>query len=244
MITADRIFATIDGTWPAARFLCRGPWMLRDGQGGGKRVSAASTTETVTDADIAQAVADMAALGQPPLFMVRGTDDPLDAQLAALGYAVVDPSIAYAAPVDVLTDIPLPRVTVLPHWAPLAITREIWASGGIGPARVAVMERATGPRTALLGRYNDKPAGAAFVAMHEKTAMLHALEILPHQRQQGMGKWFMRAAAIWARDNGADTIAVICTKANTGANALYTSLGMQAVGGYHYRYLPDQKDHP
>ena len=136
----------------------------------------------------------------------------------------------------------VPRVTVLPHWEPLAMAREIWASGGIGPARVDVMHRVQGPRVALLGRFKDKPAGIAFVGMHGSVAMLHALEVLPHQRRNGMGQWFMRAAAIWAKQNGADTLSVICTRANTGANALYTSLGMQAVGGYHYRHLPDQKD--
>lgn len=240
MISAPDLYDVIDATWPAARFIKAGPWTLRDGQGGGKRVSAATTDQNFADID--QAVDGMSQLGQPPLFMIREGQDWLDTDLEGRGYAIIDPVIAYAIQVADLTDVPVPRVTALPHWEPLAMTREIWTAGGIGPARVAVMDRARGPKTALLGRHADKPAGAAFVAIHNHVAMLHALEILPHQRQQGMGKWFMRAAAVWAQQNGANLLTVICTRANTGANALYTSLGMQPVGGYHYRHLPDRKD--
>ena len=45
----------------------------------------------------------------------------------------------------------------------------------------------------------------------------------------------MRAAAFWARDNGAHTVSVMCTDANGPANGLYASLGMEVVGKYHYR---------
>jgi GNAT superfamily N-acetyltransferase len=65
--------------------------------------------------------------------------------------------------------------------------------------------------------------------------MLHALEILPHQRRKGMGVWMMRQAAYWAAEQGATELAVLCTRANAGANALYARLGMQQSGGYHYR---------
>ena len=49
----------------------------------------------------------------------------------------------------------------------------------------------------------------------------------------------MRRAALWAEAEGADWMSVLCTKANKGANKLYASLGMTAVGEYHYRILPD-----
>jgi hypothetical protein len=45
----------------------------------------------------------------------------------------------------------------------------------------------------------------------------------------------MRAAAVWAQDHGAQTLACAVTSANTGARALYASLNMQNVGYYHYR---------
>jgi GNAT superfamily N-acetyltransferase len=215
---------------------------LRDGQGGGKRVSAATATGPVKETDIRLAERGLADLGQAPLFLIRDRDTALDVMLEARRYGVLDPVTAYACPVVKLTDVKLPRVTVFEIWEPLSIMLEIWQSGGIGPARIDVMRRANGPKTSLLGRLNEHPAAAAFVAMHDGIAMVHAIEILEHQRRQGMGGWIMRAAGFWAAKQGAHTVSVVCTDANEGANRLYTSLGMSVVGHYHYRYLNEQKD--
>lgn len=235
------LFDIIDGTWPAARYIRQGPWMLRDGQGGGSRVSATTVEGPATDADVPAAEAAMRNLGQSPLFMIRPGDNDLDALLSARGYDIADPVVAYSCPIEHLTDIALPPVRVLHVWEPLAIMCEIWQTGGIGPERLAVMDRAPGPKTGLLARFKDKPGGTGFVAIHQGTAMLHALEILPHQRKQGLGGWMMRGAALWAKAQGADTISVMCTRANTGANALYSSLGMCEVGEYHYRRAPQEE---
>lgn len=239
-MTPERILAAVDGTWPAARMFHQGPFTFRQGQGGGQRVSAATARRAVADHDIPAAEAEMRAMGQRPLFMIRPEDQALDAILDARGYQVHDPVRAWACAPDLLTDQPIPRVSVFTIWEPLAMMVEIWEQGGIGPGRLAVMDRAEGPKTGLLARWKDKPAGAAFVAIHDGVAMLHALEILPHQRRQGVAQWVMRAAAFWARDNGADTLAVLCTKANDGANGLYASLRMTSVTEYHYRRHPEE----
>ncbi len=218
-----------------------GPFKLREGQGGGSRVSAASRVGEVTGTDISAAETAMLDMGQKRVFCLWPGDEGLDAQLAERGYDILDPVNIYSCPVHALTDIPIPRVTVFSIWEPLAIMREIWAQGGIGPARLAVMARAPGPKTGLLMRHNDHPAGTGFVAIHDGIAMVHAVEILPQHRRQGLGQWAMRAAAFWALDNGAHTLSVICTKANVGANGLYTSLGMEIVGEYHYRQWAEEK---
>lgn len=235
MPSVQRLYDVVDGTWPAARFDRLGPWMIREGQGGGQRVSAASAAGPVTDADIPQAEDAMQALGQPRLFQIRQGDEALDAMLAARGYAIVDPVNIHVAPVaDIATERP-PRITTFTLWEPLAIQIDIWAKGGIGPGRIAVMHRAKGPKTSLIGRLNDHPGGTGFVAIHDGIAMVHALEVLAHQRKQGMGRYFMREAAFWAQKNGASHLSVVCTQGNAGANALYSSLGMRLVGQYHYR---------
>ena len=240
MTTDPRFYKVVDATWPAANFSTMGPFMLRDGQGGGSRVSAATLeTDQASDPQIAEAEQAMRDLGQTPKFMIREGQVAFDTQLDALGYEVLDPVNIWACPVALLTDVVIPRVTTFAVWEPLQICREIWQSGGIGAERQAIMERAKGPKVALLGRHRDKPAGAGFVAIHDGVAMVHALEILPHQRRQGMGAWMMRQAAFWAVDNGAETLSVICTKRNDGANGLYASLGMTCVGHYHYRHKPN-----
>ena len=236
MTDLERLYQVIDHTWPAARLWTEGGWTLRDGQGGGKRVSAA--TIAAPEADIAQAETSMRAMGQRPLFMIRSGDDPLDTELAARGYAIVDPVNLYVAPVAQLTDVPIPRVTAFDIWEPLAIMLEIWAKGGIGPERIQVMHRAK-TKTAILTRWNEMPGGVAFAAIHDGVCMVHAVEVLEHQRQQGVAKWLMRRAAFWAERQGADRLAVLCTKANVGANCLYQSLGFAHVGDYHYRQSAD-----
>jgi GNAT superfamily N-acetyltransferase len=243
-MTSDmaHVFDVIDGTWPAAETWRDGPFLLRRGDGGGQRVSAATAIGPVGDADITKAETAMQAMGQPRLFQIRQDQEAFDTLLAQRGYAIVDPVNIYLASTQALTTRRPPPVTAFCVWEPLAIQIDIWAKGGIGPGRIAVMRRAKGPKTSILGRINDHPGGTAFVAVHDGVAMVHALEVLPHQRQQGMAGWFMRMAAFWGRDHGAAQIAVVCTQANIGANALYASLGMVLVGQYHYRKHPDDMD--
>lgn len=236
------LYAVTEATWPPASRTPAGPWMLRDGAGGGKRVSAATAESAWGEDDLVAAETAMRMLGQDALFMVREGEDALDAALELRGYEMIDPVNLYVCPIDALTDQRVPRVTAFSIWEPLAIMRDIWREGGIGPARIAVMERAVGPKTGIFGRVNDKPAGTGFCAIHDGIAMVHALEIAAPHRRKGLGVWMMRQAAHWARANGARWMSVLCTKANDGANGLYASLGMQVVGKYHYRILPNASD--
>lgn len=237
MTDTARLLAALEGTWPPARAMQQGVWTIRDGAGGGKRVSAATAQGDVADTDIAEAEAAMLALGQDRLFMLRPVEDALDRQLANHGYEVIDPVNLYIAPVSLLTDIPIPRVTAFAVWEPLAIMTEIWASAGIGPARVAIMHRPK-VKTGILARHADQPAGVGYVAIHDGVAMVHAVEVLPHQRRKGVAGWIMRRAAFWAAENGADTLAVLCVADNGPANALYQRLGFGSASGYHYRIKP------
>ena len=232
-MTPEVLAGVMEATWPAAATRRLGPWTLRDGAGGGKRVSAATAEGNWTEADISQAEAAMIARGDPALFLIRAGEDALDQALAAQGYGVIDPVVAYACPAASLA-VP-PHMTSFAHWPPLAIARDLWGEGGIGAARFAVMDRVPGPKTALLARQADRPAGVAFVAVAHGVAMLHALEVTPALRRQGSAHHMLQAAAHWALDHEADTLALVVTAANTPARALYTSLGMQPVGNYHYR---------
>jgi ribosomal protein S18 acetylase RimI-like enzyme len=220
----------MEATWPPTRRWPLGPFTLRDGAGGGKRVSAASCEGAFAEDDLEALEAAMA----EPLVLVRDGEDALDARLAARGWTVIDPVIAYAAPVSALL-ADLPPLTAFPHWPPLEIARSIWDEGGIGPARVAVMERVTGSKAAILGRIADRPAGMAFVACHGTVAMLHALEVRPASRRQGLGARLVQAAANWAAHQEATRLLLVVTRQNTAANALYARLGMGVVGQYHYR---------
>lgn len=229
------LFSATDATWPAAALHRAGAFMVREGRGGGQRVSAATAAGPWTEADIDAAERLHARLGQRPLFMIRPGEEALDAALAARGYRVKDPVNVHAAPIAALAAEPADPMAGFAIWPPLAIMRDLWKEGGIGPERIAVMERVEGPRTAILGRVGDRCSGVAFVAIHDGTAMLHALHVAPDLRRQGSAVKIMRNAAHWAQDHGAERFSVLVTEANRPANALYASLGMEIVGQYHYR---------
>ena len=89
--SARDIWEALDRTWPAASTRCAGGFLVREGAGGGKRVSAASLDGTLERTDFKEAERAFASLGQPPLFMVRGADTALDYALAEERYKIVDP---------------------------------------------------------------------------------------------------------------------------------------------------------
>ncbi|MGB1234220.1 MAG: GNAT family N-acetyltransferase [Planktomarina sp.] len=220
------LFEVLEATWPAVSTQSHAGWTLRDGAGGGKRVSATTMDDPsarFTDVD------------DQPLFMVRDGQDELDTHLGASVYAVVDPTLLYACPIELLIQDPLPLAKTYAVWPPLHCMIETWATGGTGPERLAVMDRVKGPKTAILGRDKDVPVGAAFVAIHKDTAMLHSVEVLLDHRRQGVARRMMNQAAHWARRQGATRFSLAVVNRNDGANALYASMGMQCVGQYHYR---------
>ncbi|WP_372805645.1 GNAT family N-acetyltransferase [Loktanella salsilacus] len=232
--------AVIDATWPAAAVRQVGPWTLRSGAGGGNRVSAATANGSVRAQDISVAADAMRAAGQEALFMVRPGEDALDALLAEAGYIKRDETLIRACPTAALTADPVPPVTAFTVWPPLAAQRDIWAGGGVGPARLAIMDRVQGPKTTIFGRIDDRPAGTLFVAIHDGIAMLHALEITQDHRRKGLARHLTRAAARWAQRQGAAEFALLVTAANGGANALYAGLGLGEAGRYHYRAAPQE----
>lgn len=229
------ILQVVDATWPAARYVENGPFTLRLGQGGGQRVSAASANGPARAAEISAAESAMRAMGQKQLFMIAGKDKALDDRLAALGYRVKDPVSMFAAPAKMLAMHEQKGLVASRAVAPLAVMKTLWGQGGIGPGRLAVMARARGAKTYLLGRVGESPAGVAYVAMHGQTAMLHALEVAPAARRKGLGQALSAAAAAWAVEQGAETFSLIAVTANAAACGLYRHLGMVKVGNYHYR---------
>lgn len=229
------LFDVIDATWAPAAITRVGPWTIREGRGGGNRVSAATAAGPVAEADLPGAEAAMRGLGQTPLFMIREGDEALDAMLADRGYELADPVNIRLGPLAPLVAEPLPLARVFPGWEPLAIQREIWARGGIGPERLAAMERVKAPKTSILGRLGQVPVATGFVALHEGIAMMHALEVAEKYRCHGMAALLCRQAAVWAAARGGTRLAMLCTRANAGSNALCSSLGLAVVGQYHYR---------
>ncbi|MCC6000234.1 MAG: GNAT family N-acetyltransferase [Pararhodobacter sp.] len=249
---ATDLHAALDATWPSAATHVCGPFLLRQGDGGGKRVSAATLIQTVLPApeEIARAEHAMRGMGQDALFMIRNaqaapSDGALDSALDARGYKIADPTVFYCAPVDGVARVPRPMAT-FPVWPPLALQLALWDDAGIGAARQAVMRRVAGPKRAFMARHRNRAAGVAFGALDPETgiAMLHALEVVPDFRREGVARELVGAIAQWAADIGGTHFALAVTEANREARALYQRLGMAETGRYHYRHqqTADRKD--
>ncbi|QYK41633.1 MAG: GNAT family N-acetyltransferase [Paracoccaceae bacterium] len=227
------LIAAMGDSWPPLAEHRVGPWRLREGGGGGSRVSSAIAEGPVGPADLPLLEQAAARLGQKPIVMLRPGDGAVDALLAEAGWHMQDETVLYLAPSETFPEAP-PMATFA-IWPPLAVQTQIWADGGIGPARIAVMDRVRGPKVAILGRVSDRAAGAAFVAVADDTAFLHGLAVVPALRRQGCARDILWAAGNWARSVGAPRLALAVTRANAGARALYASQGMEVVGMYHYR---------
>jgi len=234
------LYQVLEATWPAAKVWREGPWTFRNGDGGGQRVSSATAEALVSADDLARAEDTMRAMGQDPLFFIRNGDDARDTLRDNQGYEIHDPVTLYSVEVSRLTDVPIPPISAFTLWPPLAIQADLWREGGIGPARLRVMDRAAMPKTTILARHNDQPAGVAFVSCLEKVAMIHAIDVSFVQRRLGVGSNILRKAAYWAQDQGVAFLSLAVTRSNSAANALYSSLGMQVIGYYHYRRKQSQ----
>lgn len=217
MIDADvpDLKAVLSATWPPAGAVQHGGFTIRQSYGGGSRVTAATLiAPEFLEADIDGAEAKMRSLGQRAIFRIGAGQERLDAALEQRGFAVTDPTVFYTAPVAHLAKITPPRLSVFDVWPPLAIMTDLWAREGIGA---------------------DQPAGTGFVAAHDGTAMLHALEISPNFRRHGLGRFMIGHSAAWAKAQGSTLFALAVTLSNTTACGFYEALGMVRAGGYHYR---------
>jgi len=235
MIADADIARAFETSWPAAEYAGIGGFLVGRGQGGGGRVSSARAMRPDWDeTDIPRTEAMQRGWGERPMFRVRDADAALAGALAARGYQHGTPTAILAADCAGLAALPVPPLTAFAIWPPLAMQRDIWQAGNITSARQEVMERVALPKTALLGRMRDRAAGAAFVALDGPVAVIHAIEVVPALRRQGVASWLIRMAAAWSQDRGASRLALAVSRANTGARAAYDRLGFADLGGYGY----------
>lgn len=230
MLREADLFKAVDATWPAHAITQVDGWTIREGRRGGQRVSAASGS-----GDIAVAEDAMVALGQDKLFMIPGSQVDLDAELADRGYVVKDPVDLLVGDAEVLAKGFHPNLDAIFAEFPMPILAEIWTEGGIGPARLNVMQRATCDKTFVMGRIDARASAAAFVGASKGICMAHAVEVLTQERRRGVAEKMMQAAAWWGLRYGAHNFCVLTTQANTGAQKLYRKMGMETFAQYHYR---------
>ena len=221
-------------TWPAAEYATVGGFRVGRGAGGGGRVSAARAEGDWHPDDIDRAIAQQCDWAEAPLFAVSDDDAPLATALTARGWHGHTATVVLQSPIAALTDLAIPPVSAFALWPPLAIQRDLWTAMQVGPPRQAVMDRACGPKTAILGRTQDRAAGTAFLSVSGQIATLHALAVLPRFRRAGLADWMIRGSAAFGARHGAETLALAVTASNAPALALYDRLGFAQIGRYDY----------
>lgn len=238
------LYQGLHATWPPATSARLGPFTLRRGGGGGRRVSSATLDESrFMPADVTEAEARMRAWGQQPSFMIKMPEDlslaarqhDLAEYLRTRGYGEVDRTLLLAAPIaDLYHGHAFFGETLFVRTAPLALQGEIWAEGGVGPARMAVMARVQGPKAWLLSRQGQSEGGVGFVAVSGNIAFLHALFVPERHRGQGHARKILSAAARFASIEGAQHLAAVTTGENLPAQKLFLNAGMTYCGEYTY----------
>tara|TARA_B100000497_G_scaffold56940_1_gene64920 strand:- start:983 stop:1279 length:297 start_codon:yes stop_codon:yes gene_type:complete len=81
-------YDVIDLTWPSVSNQLQNGWLIKNGGGGGKRVSATIRVNPNAKIEIAESL--MESINQNKLFMIRKGDENLDYELHKLGYKLID----------------------------------------------------------------------------------------------------------------------------------------------------------
>lgn len=234
------LFKALEETWPPALVTQKGKYRVFSGEGGGKRVSATRVFEDLQEDETAEFEELLKNDADSQLFQLTPDQVIADKILQDRGYQIVDPTVLMSSSINDLHLPDVPPVTTFLGWPELQVQREVWAEGGIGSPRIAVMHRVHGPKITVLGRINDRVMGTCFAAISDGIAMVHALEIRDAARRQRLGTYMMAAASHWAAEShGAAYLAIATTEANAAAQALYEKIGMHKTCRYHYRVRPN-----
>jgi len=233
--------------WPAAEVRELGPWRLRFMHGVTRRANSvwAGPGEPPggLDAGIALAQAFYAERSLPPLFQIQPLlAAPLDAALAARGYAACEPSSVRVADAVAIARLDPPagiRAACDPELS------EPWfeVSGRRGrfradeqPAYRGLLERVAGRAGFAHARLDGADIGAVGLAVVSGTsAGIFSMLTLPAFRRRGLARAVLGALARFALERGARQLYLQVERDNRPALTLYEAAGFAESHTYHYR---------
>jgi ribosomal protein S18 acetylase RimI-like enzyme len=233
---------------PAQRVAFDGSFVVRSFLGGTGRANAASSLSPADDPDLAARVARIearyAAQGLPVRFRSVPLDPPgLAAMLSARGYVAKDETIIFVVPADDIAradaDVQVLSAPDL-DWMAVTATAEHQV-----PARRAEKERAVGmmmvPAAWLVLHEAGKPVACISAVADGELAGFFDLAVVPEARRRGLSAPITRAAAHWAKAQGARWIWAQVAASNQASCAAQQSLGMREAYRYVYYVRPQDK---
>ena len=234
-MNSELFWRASDICWPPIQKKTVGPWVIREGGGGGSRVSSTTPIGDCSRKDISLAEREMHGLGQSNVFQIRRKDKELDLLLSKKGYSLVDRTVIYKCNIAEISCLSVPSVTTFDIWPPLNMMKIIWDKGGITDGRLSVMRRCKVKKTTILGRIENKAAGCAFVSQSNGISIIQSLFVLPKYSRKGLARHVIIEAAKWGEKEGSSYLALMVGKHNKRARSLYDGLGMKVLESYHYR---------
>jgi ribosomal protein S18 acetylase RimI-like enzyme len=233
---------------PAQRVAFDGSFVVRSFLGGTGRANAASSLWPADDRDLAARVARIEARYEAQDLPVRFRSMPLDPpglaeMLSARGYVTRDETIIFVVPAEDIARADA-DVVVLPapdaNWMAVTATAEHQV-----PARRAEKERAVGmmmvPAAWLILHEGSKPVACLSVVADGELAGFFDLAVVPEARRRGLSTRITRAAALWAKAQGAHWIWSQVAASNQPSIAAQQSLGMREAYRYVYYMRPQDK---
>lgn len=226
--------------WPAREQVERHGWVLRASEGYTKRANSAN----VMVAQKENAVARIAECRQffehrslRPVFRLLSVVDNavLDAELAGLGFAKVEPSLVMTrklAPADERAS----AVSIgTDKWMEAYRAISTNPSDPAHPKHRAILDRLLPDCLFLVLREEDHPVACGIGVMHGNIVSLLDILVCPDRRGRGLGLRVVNTILTWAAARGAGWAMLQVVENNTPARRLYEGVGFEPAYGYYYR---------
>ncbi len=232
-------------TWPAETTESAGGWVLRTNGGVTNRANSAFTGDLLAgatlDGQIAAAEAFYRRHARPAAFMISPASLPggLDAELAARGYGVHEPSLVRIADAAGAMDLRETAADIELADTPNDAWRDVflseYADGAAGRIRLGIIDRIDRPSCFVTARAAGGPVAIGMGVADEGWLTVLGMYTLPEHRGNGHGGAVLRALARWASANGAPSLFLQVMEDNAPALRLYDKVGFTPAYTYHYR---------
>ena len=226
--------------WPALETEAIGGWLWRFSSGGSQRANSVAALDDPgcpLEEAIARAEALYAARGAPAQFQVTQSMVPagLDAALARRGYRINDVCTTLVRRLD--GELP-GEPACMTLGSPSSEWFETYA-GVITESRRAVaptiLARVPEPRGFCALVDEGRTLAVALVVVTGTVAIVECVAARAEVRRRGAARRVMVGAMAFARQQGAQVMALGAVEANTAAQGLYARLGFTLAGRYHMR---------
>lgn len=232
-------------TVPAPRTGFDGPFVVRAFAGGTGRANAASSLDPAPDpglpARIERIEARYVAMGLPVRFRSTPLDPPgLVELLTARSYGPKDETAVLLTPI---ASIAAADAAAAAHPAPDADWMAVTATAEHQSPKRRQEKQGTAPLLTTPGawitlREDGTAAAVASVVVAGSVAGYFDLAVRPDFRRRGLAARAVRAAADWARQQGADWLFCQVAATNAPSLALNTALGLREAYRYTYWVRP------